>query len=112
MQPLVNMTLTFFISAVMHACGSYAQPQNTSAWSPFWCFMVQIVGITLQGLLAFGLKTVGVRGKLNQALVFGASFMWWYHTVPLLFDDLAVSGFWKDHLVPVSPIMTLVGLVH
>lgn len=73
--------------------------------------MVQIVGITLQGLLAFGLKRVGVRGGLNKGLVFAASFLWWYCTVPLLFDDLAVGGFWKDHLVPFSPVGTLVWLV-
>ena len=104
---LLQVSIAFVLSGILHMCGSYTQVGET--WpvrGPFCFFVSQMLGLTLQMAAAGALKRVGVRQNAprwsRRAANFAFAHVWLYFTAPLLLDDFARGGVWLFEPIPVS----------
>ncbi|KAI9784011.1 MAG: hypothetical protein M1816_001093 [Peltula sp. TS41687] len=109
---ILQLTVAFALSGLLHACGSYTQlPLTHPLRGPFLFFSLQPLGITLQTMVARVLTRSGVSKHCPRALRWSANFLyvhtWFYFTAPLLADDFSRGGIWLFEPVPISPIRGL-----
>ncbi|QIW99035.1 hypothetical protein AMS68_004553 [Peltaster fructicola] len=102
---MLSLFIAFFLSGVLHACGSHTQLGDTRPLlGPMSFFLSQGLGIVLETLASDTMKVQNVKlPKLLQRsinLVF--VIFWLYHTAPLLADDFAQGGVWLFEPVPFS----------
>lgn len=105
----ILLFVAFGLSGIIHACGSYAQPEPTTRplSSVFLFFIIQIPGIIIQEFLSNILLTSTrfcpprwLRRTTN--LIFVIS--WLMLSGKPIIDDFARGGIWLTEPIPVSPL--------
>lgn len=109
---LISLSVAFFLSGCLHACGSYTQLGDTRPlMGPFRFFVFQAVGIVLQMTVMGYLKKAGVVDMTPKIIRRLTNFLfvntWMYFTAPLLADDFAKGGVWLYEPVAISPLRLL-----
>jgi hypothetical protein len=104
----VQLGIAFGLSGIVHACGSWTcwGDGTKPIRGPMVFFMLQAVGIFVEGVLGQVLKKAGVAGRvppwLMRVWTFVYVHVWFYYTAHLLCDDFAGGGVWLFEPVPVS----------
>jgi hypothetical protein len=104
----VQLGVAFALSGAVHASGSWTcwGDETRPFRGPMLFFLLQAVGIFVEGVLGQALKTAGVAGRLSPGLMRMWTFVyvhvWFYYTAHLLCDDFARGGVWLFEPVPVS----------
>ena len=105
----VGLLVSFFLSACLHACGSYTLLGDTRPLKgPARFFLLQPFGIVAQMLLTSQLYKFGILDKspkwLRQTTNFVFVHTWLFFTAPLLIDDFARGGTFLFQPLPISPL--------
>ena len=111
---IIQLTLAFTLSGLLHACGSHTVLGPTNPMSAsFLFFILQAVGIIVQIGSATALQRVcGLNHNVLPRWCFlAANFLfahlWLLFTAHLVLDDFARGGIWLFEPVPVSIVRAL-----
>ncbi|KAK3713891.1 hypothetical protein LTR37_008141 [Vermiconidia calcicola] len=109
---LTSLFVAFFLSACLHACGSFTLlGQTRPLMGPFRFFLLQPIGIAVQMLAVSQLSKLGITQRTPKMLKRTVNFLvvhtWLYFTGPLLLDDFAKGGVWLFEPVALSPLRLL-----
>jgi hypothetical protein len=104
----VQLGIAFALSGIVHTSGSWTcwGDGTRPIRGPMVFFMLQAVGIFMEGVLGQALKKAGVATRvppwLMRVWTFVYVHVWFYYTAHLLCDDFASGGVWLFEPVPVS----------
>lgn len=103
---LVGLFVSFFQSGLIHAAGSASTVPLTRPLRSFWFFMLQGLGVLVQGWLAGALRAHGppIPRPVRRATNVLVTLAWLIATAPLFLKDVASAGLWLLEPVPVSPL--------
>ncbi|KAI9751117.1 MAG: hypothetical protein M1815_001348 [Lichina confinis] len=104
---LLQLTMAFMMSGVLHACGSYAAfPPTRPLRGSLLFFALQPLGIALHLAGTSLLRQLGPTSWcplwIRRMSNFIYTHAWLYCTAPLLLDDMSRAGVWLFEPVPVS----------
>jgi hypothetical protein len=104
---LLRMFVAFTISGLLHGSASHTSTGDTRPIrGSFLFFFLQPFGIIAQMACTKGLRAAGISQRLPASFGYVANFIfvhvWFYHTAPLLVDDVAKGGQLLYEPVPFS----------
>jgi hypothetical protein len=102
-----QLAVAFALSGLVHASGSLTCAGVTKPLrGPLVFFLLQGLGIFVEGVVVQVLKPVGMQRRLPRwamrAWTFAYVHVWFYYTAHLLCDDFAAGGIWLFEPIPVS----------
>jgi len=102
------MLVAFLMSSMLHASSTLTLWGETRPWLDVRFFLLQPVGIWLQGLVQGALgqryrEKCEVRWTVNAV----TSLLWFWAMMSLLAEGLAAGGVWLFEPMPVSPLRGL-----
>jgi hypothetical protein len=104
----MQVVVTFSVSGLLHAFGSYTQFATTKPRGPFLFFLLQAPAIMMQRYLSRNalprLLPFDPPRWLRRATNLAFVVAWFILTGPLIVDDLSRGGIWLFEPVPVSPM--------
>jgi hypothetical protein len=104
---ITRLFIAFSISGFLHASASHTSIGDTQPIrGPFLFFFLQPFGIIAEAAIAKGLTATGVSQRMPTSVCHVAKFVfvhvWFYHTAPLLVEDVAKGGQLLYEPVPIS----------
>lgn len=100
--------VAFFLSGILHACGSYTLAGSTRPWASFVPFALQPIGIFIEATagryLSLVIPRMASSGFWRTVGHLGFTLSWLVLTFSFLMDDLAKSGIWFIEPLPFSPL--------
>lgn len=103
--------VAFFLSGLLHACGSYAQLADTNPRDPFVFFILQAVGITIEDTFKRVILPILLPFRLPRWLCRASNFLfafsWLFFSGHYIADDFARGGVWITEPIPFSPLRGL-----
>jgi hypothetical protein len=98
----ITFITAFILSGVVHASGTYTLWQTASPLGPLFFFLLQPVGLALQGLIERSGSVLRLPIPFSRLLRVTLLISWFWLTFPLLADGLAGGGMWLFEPLPVS----------
>ncbi|KAH8702532.1 membrane bound O-acyl transferase family-domain-containing protein [Talaromyces proteolyticus] len=110
---LIQVMVAFSMSGLVHAMGSYTAFADTKPFNAFLFFVLQGIGVLVQGLLAYCLSPLIRQIRPSRLLIritnLNILIVWFYYTAPLLADDFSRCGLWMLEPIPISPVRGALG---
>ncbi|KAF2718702.1 hypothetical protein K431DRAFT_230290 [Polychaeton citri CBS 116435] len=104
---ITSVFIAFFLSGLLHACGSYTCLfESNPLRGPMAFFLLQGCGVIGQVVIVQLLRRLSIvrnsPSSFRSACNFFVTYIWLYHTAHLLCDDFMAAGVFLFEPVPIS----------